>query len=238
MRALDSGASAVIPSIGAIHEFHPLTCQESAMRTVEIAGVGIVAMLLPNLSLGNSPAPLRYVYRGDNGIRPVPKAPTDKVVRVIENAPVSLTFHSDVKRPHMVIPQKYAVVDGKVGAKAEADVPSGRTALAGLTLSAAFVSGGFWLMRRNGRAGKAMLALFVISSTLFVSPLLSELSSNEAPPPKVPPKALDELKIDGTTANLGVDIVIVAEGERIEIVLPKQLLPVAMVPIEQFNGTR
>jgi len=205
------------------------------MRVFAILGLAIVVSF-PCLSLANGPplpAPLYYLRQPDK--QKTDNALPAKVVRVDENVPISLSFRSDITRPRMVVPQKFADVKAPAKAGLGENLPAGRTALAGLTLSAAFVSGGFWLLRRNGKAGKALLVLFVFSSGLFFSPFLADLSSNEAPPPKVPPRVLETLKIDGTTANLGVDVIIVPEGDRIQLVLPKQLLPVIMVPEEEFN---
>ncbi|HZZ81021.1 MAG TPA: hypothetical protein VFE62_21145 [Gemmataceae bacterium] len=166
------------------------------------------------------------------------KALDIKTGRVIENAPVSVTFRHDVKRPQMIIPKKMISNDAPAaGAKEEEAAANGpRNLFAGLALSAAFVTGGFWFMRRSGKSGKVLLVLFVVSSGMFVSPFLSDLIGNEPAPPKIKgPPALDALKIDGNTAKLGMDIVIANDGDRILLVLPKQLLPATMIPAEEFT---
>jgi hypothetical protein len=197
--------------------------------------LGVSALLLPGIAFGNGPpvpAPLWYTRQPDK------KKADDlaaKVLRTDENVPIALTFRSDIQRPRMIVPQKYADVKAPAKAGLENGGPGGRTVLAGLTLSAAFISGGFWFMRRHGKAGKALLVLFVFSSGLVFAPLLSELSSNEAAPPRPQPKTLESLKYDETTAKLGVDVVIVAEGDRIQFMLPKRLLPAVMIPEVEFT---
>jgi hypothetical protein len=207
--------------------------KETAMRAFAILSFAVV-MSLPNLSPANGPpvpAPLYYLRLADkNKADDMPK----KIVRIDENVPIALSYRSDLARPRLVVPQKYADVKAPAKAGLGGDLPAGRTALAGLTLSAAFVSGGFWLLRRNSKAAKSLLVLFFFSSGLFFSHFLADLSSNEAAPPRQP-KALEALKIAGTTANLGIDVIIVPEGDRIQLVLPKHLLPVTMVPEEEFN---
>jgi hypothetical protein len=211
------------------------------MRTVAIVSAGIVALLLPNVSWGNAappPAVFRYLGKPDKDAKPLDAIPAAKVARLLENAPVSMSYRSGLDRPRLVIPRKFAVIDGKIGAKAEADGPAGRTALVGLTLSAAFVTGGFWLVRRSGNAGKVMLVLFVFSAGFFSSGFLGDLSSNEAAPPRLPKKTMDGYDVHGTRVKLGVDVVITTDGEHIELILPKDLLPMIMIPWDEFGIRR
>jgi hypothetical protein len=200
--------------------------------------VAVVSLaLLPAPGFGNSgpppiPAWKAYLRSAD---KKDDKLPDAKMGRVIENAPVTLAFRHDLKRPQIVIPKKFGVVGVSAPAE-EAAAPGARNLFAGLALSAALVTGGLWFVRRSGKAGKVMMVLFVVSAAMFVSPFLSDLASNEAAPPQLKgPPALDALKIDGSNAKLGMDIVIVAEGDRIQVILPKQLLPATMIPAEEFT---
>ena len=187
--------------------------------------------LVPGLTRGNSPAPpaaFRYLQLPDK--KDDAKTPPAKQISIIENAPVSLTYQLDLPRPKLVVPQKFASIDGK-GFKAEAEPGGPRNLFAGLALSAAFVSGGIWLVRR-GKAGKAFLAVAIISSLLGAAVMLPHVIGNEAAPPR--PKALTPIEIKGNTAELGMDIVIVAEGDRIQLFLPKRILPAVMIPREVY----
>jgi hypothetical protein len=196
---------------------------------------GVFALLfVPALAFANTPPPPPYARYLRTPDQETDKTPAPKAVRVIENAPVSLTYRYDLKRPQIIIPQKYAVGQAAPKAEEEAAGTTPRNLFAGLALSVAFVTGGLWLVRRSGKAGKALLVLFVFSAGTFASPLVSELASNEAPPPNAKEKALDELTTQGNTAKLGVDVIIAADGERIQVILPKQLLPATMIPRGEF----
>ncbi len=202
--------------------------------------IAVVSLsLLPTPGFGNSGPPpiaawklyLRTADKKDD------KLPDGNKLRVVENAPVTLNFRHELKRPQIVIPKKFCHVDSVVAPQEEeeAAVHGPRNLFAGVALSAAFVTGGLWLVRRSGKSGKVMMLLFVFSTAMFVSPFLSDLTGNEAPPPKLKgPPALEALKIDGNTAKLGVDVIIAAGGDRIRVILPKQLLPAEMIPAEEF----
>ena len=131
-----------------------------SLLNVRYGGYGPVSLaLLPAVSVGNGPPPpaaWRYLREPDKKRKDDDKAPAGKELRVVENAPVAVNYRLDVTRPRIVIPQKFALVEGKAGAapKAEADPPASRHLFAGLALSGAFISGGFWLVRRSGKAGK------------------------------------------------------------------------------------
>lgn len=189
--------------------------------------------LAPALTRGNSPAPppaLRYLSLADK--KDAGKQAPVKQIALVENAPITLTYLLDLPRPKLVIPQKFATVDGK-GLKAEIEPGGTRNLFAGIALSAAFVSGGIWLVRR-GKAGKALLIVAILCGLLSVAVLLPHVIGNEAAPPR--PKALTPIDIKGNSAELGMDLVIVAEGERIQLYLPKRLLPAIMIPRQAYEG--
>lgn len=200
----------------------------------------LALLVLPAIALANAGPPPRPAWRwyletpDKKGI----KAPEFRMGRVIENAPVTVTFHHDLKRPQIIIPKKMISNDAPAPAarEEEAAAHGPRNLFAGFALSAAFITGGFWLVRRSSKSGKMLLALCVVSAGLFASPFLGDLASNEAAPPKIKgPPALEALKLDGNTAKLGMDVVIATDGDRIQIVLPKQLLPATMIPAEEFT---
>src|SRR5262245_23583128 len=189
--------------------------------------------LVPNMTHGNSPAPpaaFRYLALPDKK-EDAKQAPV-KQIALVENAPITLSYLLDLPRPKLVIPQKFAMIDGK-GLKAEAGPGGTRNLFAGLALSAAFVSGGVWLVRR-GKTGKAFLIVAILCGLLSAAVMLPHVIGNEAAPRR--PKALAPIEIKGSTAELGMDLVIVADGDRIQLYLPKRLLPAIMIPREAYQG--
>lgn len=189
--------------------------------------------ILPSNTRGNSPpvpAAIRYLQSPDKA---KPGAKADKPAKelgVALNAPVSMSYQLDLQRAKLIIPQKFIVTDGK---KAEADPAGPRNLFAGLALSAAFVSGGIWLVRRGRSAGKAVLVVLIVGGIFGTAMVMSIVHGNEGPPPRV---QTTPAEINGNVANLGMDVVIVAEGDRIQIVLPKRLLPAIMIPREIYSN--
>jgi hypothetical protein len=158
--------------------------------------------------------------------------PADKPQKV-ENAPVSLKYSAGVGLPQMFIPRKFAVMEGgKLGAVLDNERPSNRTMLAGISLSAGVVAGGFWVMRRSSRAAKPVLIVLIFSLGLFCSPFLTDGLSNLGRPP-TPPQPTAPIKFEGMTAKLDMDVIFTADGDRIELVLPKLLRPAGMPQREE-----
>jgi hypothetical protein len=203
------------------------------MRHVLLTLCVLSLTLLPSHTRGNSPpvpAAIRYLQTPDKAKSAAKAEKPAKEVSIIRNAPVTMTYQLDVPRPRLIIPQKYAVIDGK---KAEAEPAGPRNLFAGLALSAAFVTGGIWLVRRGGNAGKAVLVAAILVGILGMAIFMSDVFGNEAPPPRIQPTPLE---INGNTANLGMDVVIVAEGDRIQLILPKRMLPAIMIPREVYSN--
>lgn len=192
-------------------------------------------LLLPADLFANGPPPpaaLRYLRQPDKkGKDEVKEREAKGAWRV--NANVSVIYRHDLRRPMMIVPRKYVanIKDAEPMKKAEADGPGGRNLFAGLALSAAFISGGFWLMRRSG---KALLVVAIVGALTFASVFVADLSGNAGPPWRFPTTPV-ELKAD-QSATLGMDMHIVDEGDSIQIVLPKELLPVTMVPYDVLSN--
>lgn len=204
------------------------------MRHLPIGLCVLSLTMLPAIGLANgppTPPALRYLRQPDKKSTDDGKATQVKQVKLIENAPVSLTYRLDVTRPKLVIPQKYAVVEGKLE-KADAEPGGPRNWFAGLALSAAFVTGGFWLVRRGGKTSSALLIVAIVGGLLSAAFVLPEVFGNGPRPPRI----TTPLETKDNTANLGMDIVIVAEGERVELLLPKSMLPAIMIPREIFSA--
>jgi len=150
--------------------------------------------------------------------RPVPPKKTP-VVRFTPNVPVTITYAGDAD-PQLRVPKKFMVADAGLEGVPRADAAPGRTLFAGLALSAALVTGGLWFVRRSGSAAPKMLALFILSSVVTFTAFLPQVIGDAAPMPR-PIK----VEIDGNTAKTTLDVVIMPDGDRIELVLPSSLAP-------------
>ncbi len=190
--------------------------------------------LLPAITLANGPPPplaLRYLREPDKKVKDEGKKFDPREAWSV-NRQVKVSYRSDLERPRMLIPRHLVanIKAAEPAKKADADGPGGRNLFAGLALSAAFISGGFWLVRRSGKAGAMLAVVAILGALVFVS----SLSGNAGPPWRFPPQKL-EIK-DDQSATLGMDMYILDEGNLIEIVLPKELLPVKMLPREVLRG--
>lgn len=177
------------------------------------------------------PSAIRYLQQPDNAKQD--KTPLGKQIALVENVPVTFSYQLDLARPKLIIPQKYAITDGKAQ-KAEAEPGGSRNLFAGLALSAAFVTGGIWLVRRGGKAAKVLLAVAVGSGLVSAAVMLPQVLGNVSNLPL--PKETTPIETNGNTLNLGMDVVIVAEGDRIQVLLPKRTMPAIMIPRENFDN--
>jgi hypothetical protein len=177
-------------------------------------GLGLCAwLLLPSLVLANEALP--------------PDLKKDKKaapVRLSENVPITITYDKEAKGGgRLMIPKKYMVMAAADADRVpRADASSNRMLFAGLALSAAVVTGGLWFVRRSGKGARGALALFILSSALTFTAFVPQVTGNAGPPPEL---RLLKLEIAGNTAKLGVDVVIVPDGDRVELVLPGALAP-------------
>jgi len=140
------------------------------------------------------------------------------------------------KRPQLMIPKKLMVAAASSEGESQAEAPARSSLFAGIALAATFVTGGLWLARRGGKGARGLLVLCIVSGAFGLSTCLPQLLGNVGPTPdfKKTIRELEKiansltLQIDGRSAKLGVDIVIVTDGDRIQLVLPDALAPASM----------
>jgi hypothetical protein len=89
--------------------------------------------------------------------------------------------------------------------------------VAGLALTAAFVSGGFWLVRKN--RGIATIALFLSLAVFGTSVVQADVPRTPKPAPAVPVALPANVTLDG---KLTLDIV--ANGDTIELIVPSKMV--------------
>jgi len=207
------------------------------MRHVVLCLCLLSLTLLPAAGRANSPPvpqAFRYLQLPDKAAKDDKKSPLVEEISITPNAPVSLTYQLDLARPKLIIPQKYLLTDGKAQ-KAEAEPGGSRNLFAGVALSAAFVSGGIWLVRRGGgNSRKALLVIAIGSSLVGAAFLLPQVFGNAGRPPRV--KELTPIEFNNNSVDLGMDVVIVGKGERIQLLLPKRILPAVMIPRDVYEN--
>jgi hypothetical protein len=147
-------------------------------------------------------------------VKPQPGTPA------VGNAGTELTVMVDpnAKWPRMLIPQK--LLGGQAPPRKGADA-GGRLPLlvGGLALTAAFVSGGFWLVRRGrGRflTGACLVLFLAVGSSAF---LFADVPS---PKPNTRPHAVTLPA--GVMLPGKVSLEIVDKGEGVTLIIPQELL--------------
>ena len=89
--------------------------------------------------------------------------------------------------------------------------------VAGLALTAAFVSGGFWLVRKN--RGIATIALFISLAVLGTSAVQADIPRPPRPAPAVPVTLPANVTHDGK-----LTLEIVPNGDTIELIVPSKMV--------------
>lgn len=183
------------------------------------------------------------------------KKAANRVLRVDANVPIILSYAvpGDVPndRARLFIPKRIADAQALNGdIRPERAMSVERTWISGLALSAAFVTGGFWFVRRPKSSGAKLLVSLLITTAVLVTigqadllgdgpiPFGMKRSPRPIPPFDVPgphplapsaplaqPKPLVPIIVDGNRIQIGVDVVLLAEGDTIHLVLPKSLMP-------------
>jgi hypothetical protein len=92
--------------------------------------------------------------------------------------------------------------------------------VAGLALTCAFVSGGFWLVRR-GKAGTKTISALLLSWLVITG---SVVWANEAPPPQ--PKKPEPLKLPANVKITGKIIfeVVAQKGDSVKLIVNKDMI--------------
>ena len=206
---------------------------------------------IPARSWSNTPPPV-------NVPQPMPgndKKPANRILRVEPNIPIILNYAVPGEAPHdrarLYIPKRIADAQALNGAiLPERTMATERTWISGLALSAAFVTGGMWLVRRPRSSGAKLLVSLLITTAVLVtigqSDLLGDIPTPwwmprpvrpippihvPGPQPLAPPVPLAQPKptvpviVEGNRIQIGIDVVILSEGDTIHLVLPKSLMP-------------
>ncbi|MSU77824.1 MAG: hypothetical protein EXS16_06980 [Gemmataceae bacterium] len=181
------------------------------------------------------------------------KKPATRVLRVDANVTIILTYSVPGEAPHdrarLFIPKRIADAQALNGAvRPERAMSAHPTWISGLALSAAFVTGGFWLVGRPKSSGAKLLVSLLVTTTVLItigqSDLLGDIPSPwwmkrqprpipqwnmPGPHPLAPPAPLAPpnvpIIVEGNRIQIGVDVVILADGDHMELVLPKSLMP-------------
>jgi hypothetical protein len=152
--------------------------------------------------------------RADLAPPPLPTGPKAKfVVLVDDRAGV----------PHLRIP-KALLQGGQPGDKEEAGRFGLPTIFAGLALTAAFVSGGFWLVRRGRGPGRTTAAVGVVLALLALG--ASAVWADIPRPPRPRPRGPVTLPLPANvTLPDTVVVEIVEKGDTITLVVNKKAVP-------------
>ena len=148
-----------------------------------------------------------------NPIAPPPKPPAPPVGVGVRGAELIVEIDEAAKGPRLQIPVKL------LNAQQRKDAGAGRlpTMIAGLALTCAFVSGGFWLVRR-GRA--RMLGGLLVGLSMLAVTGSAVMTASEAPPPRTTPVKLPaDLEFQGK-----IVLEIVPTGDKIKLVVPKAMV--------------
>jgi hypothetical protein len=107
-----------------------------------------------------------------------PPAPAAQKIKLV------VELDANAKQPRLVIPRSLANPPKKAGAGL--NVP---TIVAGVALTLAMVSAGFWFIRRGPGRSVAMIVVFVSLFALGVSAVYADVGPGPRPRPPLPPAA-------------------------------------------------
>ena len=136
-----------------------------------------------------------------------------------EGKPLLITNDSPDDRVHIRIPRKLVPLQEEKAASASttsASPPSSRMVVAGISLSAAMVTGGIWLLRQRripARFGTALAALSLLVTVLGCGLLRSWIDEGPPPPPPIP----------GALSSGRVAMEFVDDAETITVQLPREM---------------
>jgi hypothetical protein len=170
------------------------------------------AALLTLFLLGAVPA-----ARANEAPPPVRTKPADpQLVKLV------VEVDDDVKEPRLQIPRAFL---GAAGERKGADLGPGRvpTIVAGLALTLAFASGGFWLLRRGSSRyfASAVLALSLValSATALWADRLPIVPPKPASPKEVGTLALPA----GIQVSDKIAIEVVDKGDAVKLIINKSM---------------
>jgi hypothetical protein len=163
----------------------------------------VLALVTVSTAWGNPPPP-----------PPPPPPPGAGLVMGPRDAKLVIKKDENAKSARLVIPagMLVGVAPKRVGALDR--MPA---LMAGLALTAAFVSGGFWLVRRNRAV--AAVVLFVSVVVFGASTLQADLARPPRPGVGVPIAFPATIRHEG---NLTVDVV--PQGDTMELIVPPKMI--------------
>ena len=141
-----------------------------------------------------------------------------------QKAKLVVAVDDSVKEAHLRIPQNLLPAAGKTEKGAEASAFGLPTVVAGVALTLAFVSGGFWLVRR-GRAPASITAAVVLGLSLACLGASVALADIPRPPRKpLPPIPLPLVLPAGVQLSDNIVLDIVPKGEPLTLVVNKSMV--------------
>jgi hypothetical protein len=154
---------------------------------------------------------------------PAPPPPPPNVQFGARDAKIVVETDDKAKQPRLVVPATLLGGPPKPGAApGQAQLP---TIMAGVALTLAFVTGGFWLLRKG--PGRSLVLLFALS--LVVAGASAVQADLARPPQTTPVKLPADVKLSGNQITLEV----VPRGDSIKLIVPKDAVKPAAKPEEQ-----
>jgi hypothetical protein len=148
----------------------------------------------------------------------VPERPDDPPAA--QKVKLTVEVDANAKQPRLVIPRSLANPPKK--ADAGLGIP---TIVAGVALTLAVVSAGFWFIRRGPGRSVAAAVLVVALFALGVSALYADIGPGPRPKPPIPP-AVTTIKLPADVP-LQEDVLIefADKGDAIKLIVPKAAAP-------------
>jgi hypothetical protein len=150
--------------------------------------------------------------RADLAPPPLPKGTETKFVVVVDDR---------ADKPHLQIPKSLLQGTTKPGQE-EAGLFGAPTIIAGLALTAAFVSGGFWLVRRGRGPGRTAAAVVVVLSFLALG--ASAVWADIPRPPRPRGPVVLPLPANVTLPDTVV-VDLLDKGDTITLIVNKKAVP-------------
>jgi hypothetical protein len=142
-----------------------------------------------------------------NGARP----PATDIQFGAKETKITVEVDEKATQPRLVVPASLISKGGRGGQPgAGAQLPA---VMAGLALTAAFVTGGFWLLRKG--PGRTLALLFAVSLIIAAN---SAVQADIARPPKTTPV---KLPADVNVKSDKITLEIVPFGDSVKLIVPK-----------------
>lgn len=165
-----------------------------------------------------------------NGPRPPLPPPVNPMLLGARNAELVVEVDENARDARLQIPMKLLAAPPRP-VKLGADGGRIPTLVAGLALTCAFVSGGFWLVRR----GRSRTLAAVLTLTLLAAGTTAVVADIAVPKPVKPP-VLNPTTPVALPADIKLSGKVVLEvvqfGDKIKLIVPKNMVPKVDKPKE------